>query len=42
MAKKFSETPLMAQYNAIKAKHPDATLLFPRRGFLRDVRGRTR
>ena len=28
MAKKFSETPLMAQYNAIKAKHPDATLLF--------------
>ena len=26
MAKK--ETPLMKQYNAIKAKHPDALLLF--------------
>ena len=26
--KKASETPLMKQYNAIKAKHPDALLLF--------------
>ena len=28
MAKQTTETPLMAQYNAIKAKHPDAVLLF--------------
>lgn len=28
MAKKSSETPLMKQYNEIKAKHPDALLLF--------------
>ena len=29
MAKqKVAETPLMKQYNAIKAKHPDALLLF--------------
>lgn len=28
MAKKASETPLMKQYNAIKAKHPGAMLLF--------------
>lgn len=28
MAKKSSETPLMRQYNEIKAKHPDALLLF--------------
>ena len=28
MAKQSTETPLMAQYNAIKAKHPDAVLLF--------------
>jgi len=26
--KKIAETPLMKQYNAIKAKHPDALLLF--------------
>ncbi len=25
---KYAETPLMKQYNAIKAKHPDAVLLF--------------
>lgn len=28
MAKSTKETPLMKQYNAIKAKHPDALLLF--------------
>ncbi|MEO9965108.1 MAG: DNA mismatch repair protein MutS [Reichenbachiella sp.] len=28
MAKEKKETPLMKQYNAIKAKHPDALLLF--------------
>lgn len=28
MAKKTSETPLMRQYNEIKAKHPEALLLF--------------
>lgn len=28
MAKDFSETPLMKQYYSIKAKHPDAILLF--------------
>lgn len=28
MAKKAAETPLMKQYNQIKAKHPDALLLF--------------
>ncbi len=28
MASKTKETPLMKQYNAIKAKHPDALLLF--------------
>ncbi len=28
MAKKATETPLMKQYNAIKAKHPGALLLF--------------
>ncbi len=28
MAKAFSETPLMQQHNAIKAKYPDAILLF--------------
>ena len=28
MAKQGAETPLMAQYNTIKAKHPDAVLLF--------------
>ncbi len=28
MTKKSSETPLMRQYNEIKAKHPDALLLF--------------
>ena len=27
-AKKKKETPLMQQYNAIKAKYPDAVLLF--------------
>ena len=27
-AKKSGETPLMKQFNAIKAKHPDAILLF--------------
>ena len=27
-ADKISETPLMKQYNQIKAKHPDALLLF--------------
>ena len=26
--KKYVETPLMKQYYAIKAKHPDAVLLF--------------
>ena len=26
--KELKETPLMQQYNAIKAKHPDAMLLF--------------
>ena len=26
--KKAKETPLMAQYNAIKSQHPDAILLF--------------
>ena len=25
---KYVETPLMKQYNAVKAKHPDAILLF--------------
>ena len=28
MAKSAKETPLMAQYNSIKAKYPDAILLF--------------
>lgn len=28
MAKSTKETPLMAQYNSIKAKYPDAILLF--------------
>ena len=28
MAKSSTTTPLMAQYNAIKAQHPDAVLLF--------------
>ena len=28
MAKKIVETPLMKQYMEIKAKHPDAILLF--------------
>ena len=28
MAKSTSETPLMQQHNAIKAKYPDAVLLF--------------
>ena len=28
MAKKIVETPLMKQYLEIKAKHPDAVLLF--------------
>ena len=28
MAKEPSETPLMRQYNAFKAKYPDAMLLF--------------
>ena len=28
MAKAASETPLMIQHNAIKAKYPDAILLF--------------
>ena len=28
MAKKAKETPLMKQYNQIKAKYPDAMLLF--------------
>ena len=28
MAKKTKETPLMKQYNTIKAKYPDALLLF--------------
>ena len=28
MAKTASETPLMIQHNAIKAKYPDAILLF--------------
>ena len=28
MAKKYVETPLMKQYTEMKAKHPDAVLLF--------------
>ena len=28
VSKKKKETPLMQQYNAIKAKYPDAVLLF--------------
>ncbi len=28
MAKKIAETPLMKQYAEMKAKHPDAILLF--------------